>query len=81
MLQENIRANLCKLLDAHPSVINIKVCGSLLLYLNQPYCSEGGALLCVIALSCMQYQSRPDSFADVFVLHDIVPAPRSALIC
>jgi hypothetical protein len=25
-LQENIRANLCKLLDAHPSVINIKVC-------------------------------------------------------
>jgi 2C-methyl-D-erythritol 2,4-cyclodiphosphate synthase len=25
-LQENIRANLCKLLEAHPSVINIKVC-------------------------------------------------------
>jgi hypothetical protein len=25
-VQENIRANLCKLLDAHPSVINIKVC-------------------------------------------------------
>jgi hypothetical protein len=24
-LQENIRANLCKLLEAHPSVINIKV--------------------------------------------------------
>lgn len=30
-LQENIRANLCKLLDAHPSVVNIKVGRGILL--------------------------------------------------
>lgn len=42
-LQENIRANLCKLLDAHPSVINIKV---------RPVLAEADVWSCLMQLWC-----------------------------
>lgn len=61
LLQENIRANLCKLLGAHPSVINIKVRGALLLAL---WLCSGRRELPHANAACPQSQAKTHEKVD-----------------